>query len=487
MKRNLLKKGLIINLLITITLLVGCNLEVPTTASEPSEPTNIEENYCSICHETKFADVQIYDELTPHTPTTFDENSVITSSKEICQGVVQNTYDFTLNSGKKSRVVITEVDLNYASIEGGTYNNKTSFSTLSTVVSQAQAFEEDNPNYTVIAAINADFFGNGKSVNAFVKESIIIKDGHNDNGSYDYTNINADIPASMPMLFGVSGNAAQVNPIIKNAPVKDTVKSKLFYELLLERDKNHQVLTTNVVLNVYGGDKDNVNIIYKTGRDGTATPDSTVLKMKKHNANSTRIHGEIIGIETVDKTTKYRSTAEEYYIMIPNSLGITDLQIGDIISNHVNSSDNTWKYYDTIIGCRQALVIDGKIASTVTLENTNGAQSTGIPRTAIGVMPNGKVAIFSVEGLRYGKTSSNDDDPYGLSLPQLADFMRYYGVYSGANFDGGGSTQLLTRNLETKEFDVTVRSSDYGTTIPTASRHVINSLLVYVELNQSRE
>ena len=155
-------------------------------------------------------------------------------------------------------------------------------------------------------------------------------------------------------------------------------------------------------------------------------------------------------------------------------------EIGDLISYNVTSSDNTWQYYDTIIGCRQALVIDGQIASTVTKENSNGAQTTNIPRTAIGVMPNGKVAIFSVESLIYGKKNSNDD-PYGLSLPELADFMRYYGVYNGANFDGGGSTQLITKNPSTNEFEVTVRSSDYGTNKVENSRAVVNTLLIYTK------
>ena len=60
--------------------------------------------------------------------------------------------------------------------------------------------------------------------------------------------------------------------------------------------------------------------------------------------------------------------------------------------------------------------------------------------------------------------------------------MRYYGVYSGANFDGGGSTQLITRNFETNEFEVTVRSSDFGTYVLDNSRGVINSILVTKKL-----
>ena len=98
-------------------------------------------------------------------------------------------------------------------------------------------------------------------------------------------------------------------------------------------------------------------------------------------------------------------------------------------------------------------------------------------------MPNGNVAIFSVEALKYNRQNSNlTDVTYGLSLPELADFMRYYGVYSGANFDGGGSTQLITKNPVTDSFEVTVRSSDYGEKPDVIqSRPVINTLLVYIK------
>ena len=85
-----------------------------------------------------------------------------------------------------------------------------------------------------------------------------------------------------------------------------------------------------------------------------------------------------------------------------------------------------------------------------------------------------------LEALSYGNKLLTKETN-GLSLPELADFMRYYGVYSGANFDGGGSTQLITKNPQTNEFEVTVRSSDYGTYVLENSRPVINTLLVYVK------
>ena len=75
----------------------------------------------------------------------------------------------------------------------------------------------------------------------------------------------------------------------------------------------------------------------------------------------------------------------------------------------------------------------------------------------------------------YGK-KAQDGDTHGVSLPEIADFMVYYNIKNGANFDGGGSTQLTVNLNGTKT--VMVRSSDTGLTDLTATRSVINTVLV---------
>lgn len=463
-----------------LIILVGCSENTPTIPSQdiPSEETPIEEPDCLICRKLPQAEKIVLDDLPKYTPTTFDSSTINFKTTELANGVSQKIWTFTKNDGKLSQVVTTEVDFNYASIAAGTYENQTSSISLSNIYNHALYYEVFNTSKKVVAATNGDFFGNNKTVNAFVKDSIIIKDSHNDNNNYDYTNSSADIPASMPMLFGVSGNTAQIAPII-NGSTKETIKSKLFYNLELLRNDNSTIVTNKVVINQYES-KNNINIVFNPDMAINVSAETTVLKMKRHIQESTRIHGEIISINQTTEYSTYRPTEEEYYIIIPTSLNITNFQVGDVLSYYINSADNTWKYYDTIIGCRHALVVNGEIAPTLNLEYSNGAKTTGVPRTAVGVMPNGNAVIFSVEGLRYGKKSTSDNDPYGLNLKELAEFMRYYGVYSGANLDGGGSTQLISINPETEEFEVTVRSSDYGTYDIAASRKVINSLLVYI-------
>ena len=123
------------------------------------------------------------------------------------------------------------------------------------------------------------------------------------------------------------------------------------------------------------------------------------------------------------------------------------------------------------------MVEGGAVAATVTKENTNGAQSKDVPRSAIGIKKGGKVVVFAVESMYYGKKNV-DGDSHGLNLPELADFMCYYGIKNGANFDGGGSTQLSVKKSARDALSVVVRSSDTGSRVIAESRPVFNTLLV---------
>ncbi len=475
-----MKKILTLSLLASMLLITSCSDKQPSKTKTPTPIPDTPVITCPLCANLPTKPSIVHNPLPEHAPTTFDSSTINMTELEIAKGVVTKTYTFTKNNGKKSEVVVTEIDLTKANIAAGTKDNSLSSLAKATPYNQLLAYEQANPNHKVVAAINADFFGGTSSVNAFVKDSVIIKDSHNDNGIYDYTNLSADLPASMPMLFGISGTTAQIAPIIQNATVEETIKSKLYYEITITKENTSSSINENIIFNNEEGSSTNLNVITSFTSYGTALEGSKVITIEKHKSDSTRVHGKVTDISEILGNSLYSANEDYFYIIVPKNMTNT-FEINDVISYNVTSKDETWKYFDTILGCRQALIIDGNIASTVSKENSNGAQTSNIPRTAIGIMPDGKVALFSVESLRYGKKSSSENDPYGLSLPELADFMRYYGVYSGANFDGGGSTQLITLNPTTKELEVKVRSSDYGTFELNNSRAVINTLLVYVK------
>ncbi|MFC4211725.1 phosphodiester glycosidase family protein [Pedobacter lithocola] len=56
------------------------------------------------------------------------------------------------------------------------------------------------------------------------------------------------------------------------------------------------------------------------------------------------------------------------------------------------------------------------------------------PRTCLGLKPNGKIIMLTVDG--------RNDNSAGMSLPELTNIMTWLGCSSILNFDGGGSTTL---------------------------------------------
>ncbi|WP_316830318.1 phosphodiester glycosidase family protein [Pedobacter aquatilis] len=60
------------------------------------------------------------------------------------------------------------------------------------------------------------------------------------------------------------------------------------------------------------------------------------------------------------------------------------------------------------------------------------------PRTCLGIKPNGRVILLTVDG--------RNDNSAGMSLFELTKIMRWLGCTTAINFDGGGSTTLWLKD-----------------------------------------
>ena len=90
------------------------------------------------------------------------------------------------------------------------------------------------------------------------------------------------------------------------------------------------------------------------------------------------------------------------------------------------------------MGAGSLLLLNGEKAKIT--HNISGAQ----PRTAIGTSADGKTAyLITVDG-RQALAK-------GVTLSELADILLEFGIANAANLDGGGSTTLVTKSLETGE------------------------------------
>lgn len=480
-----MKNKLSLLLVLPLFVLGGCNNQTPSSNPEVQvdPPVPVDPSTSTDPRPDLFLlDSVGYQEDIPHlesfSPTLFDSSSFeTTKSEELSNGVRLDTNSFALKNGHKVTANTIYVDLEKASI-------KTNYNPAREVVYKSiVSFEKDNEQ-KVIAGINADFFG-ATAVNAYVKDNKIIKDSHNDNGSYDYHDLNADIPASMPMLFGVSGTHSRIGPIVENKTVEQTIKSKYKYKLKYAgEDKVVHDIESSFSLSVAAVTNKLVTdytLISEEVAGGVAASNGDICYVIKMSEDQHLIKsGQVFDVMECNGQRVYTSdTVDGYYYLFKKADVKEELQEDDYIGYLIGNDDNKWDGYTDIIGGRQSLVENGEIAPTVTLENSNGAQRTDIPRSSVGINEKHEVVITAIEGLRYGGTSSSKDDSYSVNLPELAEYMRFIGCYDAMNFDGGGSTQLVLKDENKEEgFELRVRSSDYGSYNLNSCRPVYNTLLV---------
>ena len=92
-----------------------------------------------------------------------------------------------------------------------------------------------------------------------------------------------------------------------------------------------------------------------------------------------------------------------------------------------------WSGLTDGIGGSHILVQDGVNA----LQSCSGAICSRNPRTAIGLMPDGRIVLVVVDGRQQGSV--------GMSLAELASFFLQLGATSAMNLDGGGSSAMAIK------------------------------------------
>ena len=411
-----------------------------------------------------------------YTPSNFaadvkNEVTELGAGVHLVKNTVVKTGDIT------SVVWAVEVDLEKANIVAGTKDNVADgFNWAKAAPYQTALDWENATGGHVYTSLNADFFGS-YCVNAFVKDGVIVKDGHNDKGNYDYKNDASDVPASAPMLFGVSGTRAQIAPIVKvdGDPEDPAVKQQFVKAKLFNQLGGNEIRFNSAISNDY--------INFLTSGSSAKQFEGYAVKVDTSEGMASLKVLEVSKIDPAKGSLKAEAGEGYGYLQVNSASGacaryLSSLQAGDKIAIGVGSPDGIWNGYTTILGCRQALVTGGKIAPTVTKENSNGAQGRDIPRSAVGIKDDHTVVIFAVESLYYYGHNVQEGDTHGMNLPELAEFAYYYGCNEAANFDGGGSTQLVVKGDADETARTVVRSADTGTFGLLDTRPVMNSILV---------
>ncbi len=132
--------------------------------------------------------------------------------------------------------------------------------------------------------------------------------------------------------------------------------------------------------------------------------------------------------------------------------------------NQVTINEAPSKVFNAVAGDRVV------VQKGVTVKNL--AAQTPSPRTAIGLNKNGRWLIFMVvDGRQTGYSE-------GVTFPELAELLISYGVYTGANMDGGGSSTMVVKGVDGK---ARVLNSPIDQNVPGKERAVANHLGLYIK------
>lgn len=150
------------------------------------------------------------------------------------------------------------------------------------------------------------------------------------------------------------------------------------------------------------------------------------------------------------------------YSLGPESgVDLSGIMLGDpvvlryeFIPHDVNSNttihDVAWGEMDTILGGTPVLVSNGKIVENFYIDETS-RKFIDLPhaRTAIGLLADGTWVMAVVDG-------GNPFHSYGMSIPELASFMKELGVVNAINLDGGSSSTFYYQGF-LRNFPISAR------------------------------
>ncbi|MFA7422368.1 MAG: phosphodiester glycosidase family protein [Acholeplasmataceae bacterium] len=100
---------------------------------------------------------------------------------------------------------------------------------------------------------------------------------------------------------------------------------------------------------------------------------------------------------------------------------------------------------------RQPLVIGGAVNAGL---NAGASWNFPAPRTAVGVKADGTVFFVVVDG------RNKPMGMEGVTLPELAEIMFYFGAVDAFNLDGGGSSTMTLKDIESGEYMILNTPSD---------------------------
>ena len=279
-------------------------------------------------------------------------------------------------------------------------------------------------NRYVIGSINASFFltnGSGLPSNLVVRNNEIIRLGK--------TSSTLNDPLYYRNAFGIDRNGKPLIGSYKE-DMKLHINGKSFPINSFNSSRNpDQIIlyTPSLGYNVPIDNNYSTEIIVEY-----ATKDTSSLSFGDN------VRGTVTRVVRNNRTQPLPIPANGFVIAANgmNLVGeLSTVQVGDEISFTLNIDDK-WMNSQSMIATGPILVKDGQVS--LSMNPLSSFAKSLHPRSAIGITKDNKLILVTVDGRQIGYSN-------GLSLEELAKYMKSLGVVSAINLDGGGSTTMAAR------------------------------------------
>jgi exopolysaccharide biosynthesis protein len=304
-----------------------------------------------------------------------------------------------------------------------------------------QAMANTYENHRVVGAVNASFYNmsNGMPVNLLVENNKILNYGvlSNDQGG----------PVNAPFAFGVNRNGALT--------LTDFQTKATFYV-------NGQTYDLG---SINGARGEREAVLYTSGYKEATTgasqwvTDIVVTNTNKSAANFSfgdKITGTVSEIRRLGEGANATIPKDGFVISAnggPFRDALAGVSVGDELTVEASIND-AWRDAEFILATGPTLVRNGQ--TSISMSTSSPFARERAPRTAVGASSDGtKLFLVTIDGRQSGYSN-------GVTIPELAAYMRSIGAHNAINLDGGGSTTMVARYPWADHVSVVNRPSDPG-------------------------
>lgn len=280
-----------------------------------------------------------------------------------------------------------------------------------TTPEMAKDYEDKHPGYTVVAAINGDFFDiNGDGAPTYT---------HVQNGEVYRTNGQYALGFNTPgdIIYAPLGKTSK--PVVHVLDANGNSTSKT------------QVAVHNGALSASG-----ISVYIEYGTDITTTNEYVYVveidTLRNKDASSLYAKGTVK--EVINSGTTLTKVAGRFYIVSPTQLSLSagsKVKVQYDITGALESRKN-------IIGVNTQFLTNGVSGF---YNSSDDMARTTHPRTFVGIKPDGTPVLAVVPGRGFDNLYNT-----GVSFFTQAEMLKAVGCTQGFNLDGGGSTTMLVRN-----------------------------------------